>query len=85
MAAFNFFIIRQKTALFGFNPLLIFLIFLGIVALAGILWEFGEFIWNRYIWYSGYNLPNIYATYEDTLSDLFFDLFGGVIGFSLIL
>lgn len=79
----NFYL--KKTDFTASNLLLLLLLFLGFAALAGVLWELGEFIWNRYIWYSGYRLPNIYATYEDTLSDLFFDLLGVAFGLLLIL
>lgn len=52
---------------------------LGAVAFAGVLWEFFEFVLNRYIVNIGF------LGYEDTLSDLFFDLLGGAVGFILIL
>lgn len=54
-------------------------IFLGLTALSGILWEFFEFFLNRYIVHIGF------INYEDTLTDLFFDLLGGVVGFILVL
>lgn len=60
-----------------------FLKLLGTVAVVGILWEFAEFVWDRFIWRSGFTY--LAGTYEDTLSDLFFDLIGGVVGFLLIL
>jgi len=55
------------------------IIFLGFVALLGVLWEFFEFGVNRYIVHIGF------ITYEDTLSDLFFDLLGGALAFLIIL
>ena len=56
---------------------------IGLVALVGVGWEFFEFIWDRFIWHAGFTyLPGIY---EDTLSDLFFDLLGGATGFVLVL
>lgn len=52
---------------------------LGAVAFAGVFWEFFEFVLNRYIINIGF------LGYEDTLSDLFFDLLGGAIGLILVL
>src|SRR3989344_863105 len=52
---------------------------LGTVALAGVFWEFFEFILNRYVINIGF------LGYEDTLSDLFFDLLGGALAFLVIL
>ena len=81
---FNFLLIR-----FDFNLLnqahsvTLFFIFLGLVALVGVLWEFGEFTWDRFIWHSGFTYLS--GVYEDALSDLFFDLLGGVVGFFFIL
>ena len=53
-----------------------FLLVLGTVALVGVLWEFTEFVWDRYIFQSGFTYLS--GVYEDTLSDLFFDLIGGL-------
>lgn len=56
---------------------------LGFVVLSGVFWEFTEFVFDRYIIKNGFTLlPGIY---EDTLSDLFFDLLGGAAGFLLML
>lgn len=52
---------------------------LGAVAFAGVLWEFFEFGLNRYVIDIGF------LGYEDTLSDLFFDLLGGAVGLLLLL
>lgn len=60
-----------------------FLKLLGMAAVVGILWEFAEFVWDRFIWQSGFTY--LAGTYDDTLSDLFFDLLGGAVGFLLIL
>lgn len=61
-----------------FNGLTYFLCLIGMVALIGISWELTEFVWDRFIWHSGFTyLPGVY---EDTLSDLFMDLSGGVLG-----
>ena len=58
-----------------------FLYILGFVAFIGVGWEFFEFILDRYITMAGYTyLPGVY---EDTLSDLFFDLFGGSFAYIL--
>lgn len=77
---FNFLIKYFGLDLTGAHARLAFLvIFLGLTALAGVLWEFFEFGVNRYIVHIGF------ITYEDTLSDLFFDLLGGAVGFFLII
>ena len=59
------------------------LFLLGIVALVGVLWEFTEFVWDRYIFQSGFTYFS--GVYEDTLSDLFFDLLGGSLAYILFL
>ena len=73
----NFYL--KKTGFTVFNFQLLLLLFLGFVALVGVLWEFFEFGLNRYIVHIGF------INYEDTLLDLFFDLLGGAVGFILIL
>jgi len=58
-----------------------FIVFLSIVALVGVLWEFTEFIADRYFIQSGLTYrPGIY---EDTLADFVFDLLGGAFGFMI--
>lgn len=58
----------------------IFLIFvLSLVALAGTAWEFLEFLNDNYFLKPGFT--KLAGIYEDTLSDLFFDLFGGLAGY----
>src|SRR3989338_6547618 len=77
---FNFFIKHFGLNLTGARARpVFFMIFLGLTELTGILWEFFEFGFNRYITHIGF------LTYEDTLSDLFFDLLGGIIGLLLVL
>ena len=62
-----------------FARLAAFLAVMGVLALAGALWEFLEFGADRYVFHFGFTYwPGIY---EDTLSDLFIDLAGGLIGF----
>lgn len=53
--------------------------FFGVVALVGVWWEFGEFVADRYIFHTGFTYLN--GVFEDTLSDLFFDMLGGATGF----
>lgn len=65
------------------NLLLLLILFLGFAALVGVLWEFTEFLWDRFFWHSGFTYFS--GIYEDTLSDLFFDLLGGAVGFFLAL
>ena len=81
---FNFSIKHFKIMLTGdWRAAAFFLTLIGLVALVGVGWEFFEFIWDRFIWHAGFTyLPGIY---EDTLSDLFFDLLGGATGFVLVL
>lgn len=59
----------------------LFIAVLGIVVLAGTLWEFSEFVLDRYVFRLGFTLlPNVF---EDTLSDLFMDIVGGALAFWL--
>ena len=45
-----------------------FFVFIGLVMLVGVLWEFWEFILDRFLIHSGFTyLPGVY---EDTLKDL---------------
>lgn len=77
---FNFLMKHFGLNLTGGQARLAFLvIFLGLTAFAGVLWEFFEFGLNRYIVHIGF------ITYEDTLSDLFFDLLGGALALLLVI
>jgi len=60
-----------------FELLLSFGLTLGFVALIGILWEFFEFGYDVLISAKGYAAAAQRGT-ADTISDLFFDLFGGL-------
>ena len=74
---FNFNMIGEHDGFYSF------IIFIGFVALTGVLWEFFELVLDRYLIHNGYSfLPGVY---EDTLSDLFFDLLGGTIAFLIYL
>lgn len=53
-----------------------FLFILGVVALAGIFWEFLEFALNQ-IWESIGRFAFFQPSIEDTLADLLADLIGG--------
>jgi len=55
-----------------------FIVLIGMVTWVGVLWEFGEFIADRYIFHTGFTL--LKGAFEDTLSDLFFDMSGAVTG-----
>lgn len=68
----------KKSGVIASGATLFFMV-LGIVALIGVLWEFVEFASDSYVWNVGF------LSYEDTLSDLFFDLLGGAFGLLLIL
>ena len=60
----------------------LFVTMLGIVALVGVLWEFFEFVLDRYITMAKLTyLPNVF---EDTLADLFWDLTGGTAMFLIL-
>ena len=62
---------------YGGWALLVFV--LGMVILAGVFWEWWEFVSDRYIFYTNFTyLPNVF---EDTLKDLLVDLLGGIAGF----
>lgn len=58
-----------------------FLVFISFVAFVGILWEFFEFILDRYITFTGFTY--LARVFEDTLLDLVLDILGGTIAFLL--
>ena len=58
-----------------------FAIFLGFVMLIGVFWEFFELVLDRFIMHNGFTYLS--GVYEDTLSDLLCDFFGGTAGFIL--
>lgn len=57
---------------------------LGFAALLGVLWEFFEFILDKITGYKSYSAAVMQANLEDTLSDLFFDLFGAAASSALL-
>ena len=57
----------------------VLIILLGIVAPVGVLWEFGEFVVDRFILNTGFMC--LEGIFEDTLADLLFDILGGAAGF----
>ena len=62
-----------------------FIALLGAVVLVGVFWEFAEFVFDQYILKT--NFMKLSGAIEDTLSDLFFDMAGGVggiIGFYVV-
>lgn len=61
--------------------LMTFLAFISFVAFAGVLWEFFEFVLDRYIILNGYTYLS--GVFEDTLSDLLMDILGGITAFVL--
>lgn len=64
------------------NYLIAVFITLSFVALGGILWEFFEFFYDLLISSRGYaGFAQLGAA--DTVSDLFFDLFGGLAAFAI--
>lgn len=65
-----------------FDYLIAVFITLSFVALGGILWEFFEFFYDLLISSRGYaGFAQLGAA--DTVSDLFFDLFGGLAAFAI--
>lgn len=58
-----------------------FVIFISFVVFVGVLWEFFELVLDRYIVESGFTY--LKRVFEDTLTDLLMDMFGGVTGFLL--
>ena len=56
----------------------VFLIILGAAALGGVLWEFFEFLFDQFIAKKIY-IDSFQAGLKNTISDLFFDLFGGLV------
>lgn len=63
------------------------LLILGLISFAvfsGVLWEFYEFSWD-YFFAKPYQDTLAQMSLEDTLSDLFFDLFGAVIASGFLL
>lgn len=58
-----------------------FFIFVSFVTFLGVLCEFYEFIFDRYIVFTGFTyLP---GTFEDTLLDLVMDILGGITAYIL--
>ncbi|MBI4119593.1 MAG: hypothetical protein HY456_01965 [Parcubacteria group bacterium] len=50
---------------------------LGFVSLAGVFWEFSEFLYDFFIATNGYVRHFAQNGVADTISDLFFDILGG--------
>src|SRR3990167_10395183 len=59
----------------------LFLASIGFVMFVGVFWEFFELVLDRFITHAG--LTYLSGVYEDTLSDLLFDFFGGSTAFLL--
>lgn len=73
---------RPEIAMAG--PRKIFFLFLasiGFVMFIGVFWEFFELVLDRFITHAG--LTYLSGVYEDTLSDLLLDFFGGSAAFLL--
>ena len=60
------------------NYLIIVLITLSFVSLIGVLWEFQEFLYDIFISSKSSNMI-LQLSAADTIKDLFFDLFGGMV------
>lgn len=58
-----------------------FFVFISFVAFVGVLWEFFEFVLDRYITMSGFTY--LARVFEDTLLDLVMDILGGITAFVL--
>jgi hypothetical protein len=59
------------------NFLVTLAIALSWAALGGVVWEFGEFIYDLTAHSYGLSARSVQSTLDDTLSDLVFDLIGG--------
>jgi len=51
---------------------------LGWVALGGVLWEFGEYLYDLIVYINGFSLRPVQFGLDDTLADIVFDLIGGI-------
>lgn len=61
------------------KELVSFILLISSIALIGVVWEFAELIFDRYVFRTGFTfLPGVF---EDTLLDLLMDILGGIIGF----
>lgn len=60
------------------NFLVSFFVLVSLVVFVGVIWEFLEFVADRYILKTGFT--NMRGVYEDTLNDLFMDMIGGIFG-----
>jgi len=75
MVFFNF--INPKLQITDYKLLITLILVLGFVILIGVLWEFFEFLCDVFISSKGY-LEVAQQGIADTISDLFFDLLGGL-------
>lgn len=57
------------------------IVFISFVAFVGVLWEFFEFMVDRYVTFTGFTYLS--RVFEDTLLDLLMDIFGGITAFLL--
>ena len=55
------------------------IIVLGWTALGGVLWEFSEYFYDLLVYANGWSANPVQFGLDDTLGDIAFDLFGGLI------
>ena len=80
-----FHFIYPRLQITNYQLLITIILALGFVAIVGVLWEFFEFLFDVFISQAGYHGSfqmmryGVKDLYTDTLSDLFFDLLGGLV------
>jgi len=60
------------------NFLVTLVMVLSWVALGGVLWEFGEYLYDLIVYANGFSATPLQFSLDDTLADLVYDLFGGL-------
>ena len=68
----------KRTVDFQSHPLFILLLVLSFTVFVGVLWEFFEFSFDQ-VFAVRMKLDVAQLSLEDTMSDLFFDLLGGLV------
>lgn len=61
------------------SKVVLIIIVVSFAALVGVFWEIFEFMIDKITGYKSYSLKVAMQNYEDTVSDLFFDLLGALI------
>jgi hypothetical protein len=77
LAVVFFYFVNPRLQIINYKLLITLISALGFVALVGVFWEFFEFLCDVFIFSKGY-LEVAQQGTADTMSDLFFDLLGGL-------